>query len=44
LKDEEVEMGDLINTSKFRLKFVFNFGYSELAHQYLFSGGPWDDD
>ena len=43
LKDEE-EIGDLINTSKFHLKFVFNFGYSELARQYLFNGGPWDDD
>jgi hypothetical protein len=35
LKDEEVETGDLINTSKYRLKCVFNFGYLELARQYL---------
>ena len=39
LKDEEDEMGDLINTSKYRLKCVFNFGYSELARQYLFNAG-----
>jgi hypothetical protein len=44
LKDEEVEVGDLINTSKYRLKFVVNFGYSQLAGQYLFNGGPWEDD
>jgi hypothetical protein len=40
LKDEEVEIGDLIHTSKYRLKLFFNFGYSELARQYLFNGGP----
>jgi hypothetical protein len=40
LKDEEVEIRDLSNTSKYRLKLVFNFGYSELARQYLFNGGP----
>ena len=40
LKDEEEEIGYLINTSKYRLKCVFNFGYSELARQYLFNGGP----
>ena len=42
--NKEGEIGDLINTSKFRLKFIFNFGYSELARQYLFNGEPWDDD
>ena len=39
LKDEEVEIGDLINTSKYRLKFVYHFGYLEVVRQYLFNGG-----
>jgi hypothetical protein len=40
LKAEVVEIGDLSNTSKYRLKCVFNVGYSELARQYLFNEGP----
>jgi fumarylacetoacetate (FAA) hydrolase family protein len=36
----EVKIGDLINTSKFSIKCLFNFGYSKLARQYLFNGVP----